>query len=170
MRGFRWSGTDLAAGVLRVERPRLLISGTVVDGKPKTRGSQREVYLDAPTSEMLGAHFRAQVKARTRAGDAWHDDDLVFCHEDGTGYRPDYVTRRFKLLAAEAGLPVITLHEGRHTAASLARDAGVDPEIRRRALGHADAAMTSHYTHVHAESHRAAADQVAALVAKAAGA
>lgn len=30
--------------------------------------------------------------------------------------------------------------------------------------------MTSHYTHVLAESHRAAADQVAALVAKAVGA
>jgi len=68
------------------------------------------------------------------------------------------------VLAAEAGVPVIKLHEGRHSAASLARDAEVDPEIRRRTLGHADAAMTSHYTHIEAQAHRDAAEAVASLV------
>ena len=53
---------------------------------------------------------------------------------------------------------------GCHSAASLARDAAVDPEIRRRTLGHADAAMTAHYTHIEAEAHKAAADVVARLV------
>ena len=53
---------------------------------------------------------------------------------------------------------------GRHTAASLARDAEVDAEIRRKTLGHADAAMTSHYTHIEAAAHQAAAEAVAALV------
>jgi hypothetical protein len=48
--------------------------------------------------------------------------------------------------------------------ASLARDAAVDPEIRRRTLGHADAAMTAHYTHIEAEAHKAAAEAVAKLV------
>jgi hypothetical protein len=46
----------------------------------------------------------------------------------------------------------------------LAHDAQVDPEIRRRTLGHADAAMTSHYTHPEAEAHKAAAEAVAKLV------
>jgi hypothetical protein len=40
----------------------------------------------------------------------------------------------------------------------------VDPEIRRKTLGHADQAMTSHYTHIEAEAHRAAAEAVALLV------
>jgi hypothetical protein len=44
----------------------------------------------------------------------------------GRPYKPDYVTLRFKRLSALAGLPVMKLHEGRHTAASLARDAEVD--------------------------------------------
>ena len=43
---------------------------------------------------------------------------------------------------------MIKLHEGRHSAASLARDAGVDPKIRREQLGHTTGAMTDHYTHV----------------------
>ena len=61
-------------------------------------------------------------------------------------------------------LPVIKLHEGRHSAASLARGAEVDSEIRGRTLGHADAAMTAHYTHIEAEAHKAAAEAVAKLV------
>jgi integrase len=44
-------------------------------------------------------------------------------------------SRRFKALARDAGLPPIKLHEGRHSAASLARDAQVDSEIRRKTLG-----------------------------------
>lgn len=75
---------------------------------------------------------------------AWQDNDLIFCQPDGRPWNPDYVTRRFKRLAAQAGVPVLTLHEGgRHTADSLMRDAGVDQEIRMREVGHADRASTT---------------------------
>lgn len=51
---------------------------------------------------------------------AWarQDDDLVFCQDDGTPWKPDHVSRRFKALAAAVLLLVIKLHEGRHSAAS----------------------------------------------------
>lgn len=162
--GFRWSGSDLDAGYLSVDRPVLLIGKDVVEGRPKSDAGKRRIWLDAGTVTLLREHRKAQLAARLRAGQAWQDNDLVFCKDDGTPWKPDHVSRRFKQLAAEARLPVIKLHEGRHSAASLARDAAVDPEIRRKTLGHADAAMTSHYTHIEAEAHRAAAEAVAALV------
>jgi integrase len=56
-------------------------------------------------------------------------------------------------------------HEGRHSAASLARDAGVDRSIRKEDLGHATESMTDHYTHIEAEAHLQAAESVARLVA-----
>jgi integrase len=99
-----------------------------------------------------------------KAGEAWQDNDLVFCQDDGTPFRPDHISRRFKMLAASAGVEPIKLDEGRHSAASLARDAGVDPKIRQDDLGHADAAMTDHYTHVLADAHLAAAEAVTQLV------
>jgi integrase len=162
--GLRWADSDLDAGYVRVRRPIVLIGGDVVESAPKTPTGDRLIWLDARTVRLLREHRKAQLVARLRAGEAWQDNDLMFCKDDGTPYRPDYVTRRFKALAAQAGLPVIKLHEGRHSAASLARDAEVDPEIRRRTLGHADAAMTSHYTHIEAEAHKAAAEAVANLV------
>ncbi len=163
--GFRWSGTDLDAGYLSVERTVLELGGHVIQGQPKTATSARKVWLDDDTIALLREHRKVQLEARLRAGDAWHDNDLVFCRPDGSPWPPDYVSRRFKALAAEAGLRVIKLHEGRHSAASLAHDANVDAEIRRRTLGHADKAMTSRYTHPEQTAYRAAANSVAAYVA-----
>jgi len=165
--GFRWTGSDLDAGYLTVQRPILLIGARVVEGTPKT-GVEREVYLDAETARLLREHRKSQLAARLRAGSAWVDNDLVFRQAAGTPYRPDYVYRRFRRLAADASLPVIRLHEGRHTAVSLMRDAGVDQAVRMRAVGHVTESVHDRYTHVLADSHRAAAEQVAALVAKAA--
>jgi len=113
---------------------------------------------------LVREHRKAQLRTRMVAGEACQENDLIFCQDDGTPWKPDYVSRRFKALAAAPGLSPIKLHEGRHSAASLARDAEVDPEIRRRTLGHADAAMTSHYTHIDAQALRGAAEAVAALV------
>jgi integrase len=81
------------------------------------------------------------------------------------------VSRRFKRLAAGAGVPPIKLHEGgRHTGNSLMRDGGVDQEIRMREVGHSDRDVNSRYTHILGDAHLAAAEQVAALVRKAGGA
>jgi integrase len=147
-----------------VARPLLLIGANVVEGRPKTQAGERQIWLDDHTITRLREHRKQQLAARLAAGPAWQDNDLIFCKDDGTPWRPDYVTRRFKVIAKAAGLPVIKLHEGRHSAASLARDADVDPEIRRQTLGHADQAMTSRYTHIEAQAHREAAEAVARLV------
>ena len=102
-----------------------------------------------------------------RAGAGWQDNDLIFCRSDGTPWRPSYVSRRFASLAQQAGVPVIKLHEARHSAISLMRDAGVDAELRMREVGHSDRSVHGRYTHVLDAAHRAAAEQVAALVAQA---
>jgi integrase len=163
--GFRWSGADLEAGSLAVQRPILQLGGTITEEiQAKSKAGERKIWLDATTIVLLKAHRKAQLAARLKASTAWLDNDLVFCREDGSPWPPDYVSRRFKAIAKACGVPVIKLHEGRHSAASLARDAAVDPEIRRKTLGHADQAMTSHYTHIEAEAHRAAANQVARFV------
>jgi integrase len=100
-----------------------------------------------------------------KAGPAWQDNDLIFCQADGRPWNPDRVSKRFKKLAAQAGVPVIKLHEGgRHTGNSLMRDAGVDQEVRMREVGHAGKDINDRYTHVLIQAHLAAAEQTAALV------
>lgn len=55
-----------------------------------------------------------------------------------TNFRP----RFFDPAAARAGIPGLTPHELRHTAASLAIKAGANVEVVQLMLGHASAAMT----------------------------
>ena len=91
----------------------MLIGGEVVEGKPKTKAGERRVWLDAVSAAMVRAHRQAPLAARLRASTAWQNNDLIFAREDGS---PDYVSRRFKAVAAATGLRVIKLHEGRHSA------------------------------------------------------
>lgn len=76
-------------------------------------------------------------------------------------FSPDTVSRTFRALAAAAGLPPIKLHEGRHTAASLALEAGLDIKVVSAALGHSGTQITRDlYQHVRV----AVADEAAAAV------
>ena len=61
-------------------------------------------------------------------------------------------------------MPPIKLHEARHSANSLMREAGVDQELRMQIVGHSDKGVNDRYTHMLIEAHRAAAEQTAAYV------
>ena len=167
--GFRWSFADLDQGVLTVKRPILQLGGKLhEEATAKSRAGDRLEFLDTETAQLLREHRKAQLAARLRAGEAWQEDDLIFCQADGRPWNPDHVSKRFKKLAAQAGVPVIKLHEGgRHTGNSLMRDAGVDQEVRMREVGHAGKDINDRYTHVLIEAHLAAAEQTAALVRQA---
>jgi integrase len=141
------------------------IGGEVVLGRPKTKAGERPVSLDAGTVEALRAHRKRQLAQRLAWGNAYEDNDLVFAREDGSMEMPERVSRRFKQLAREAGLPPIKLHGGRHTAASLALEAGVAMKVVSDQLGHSTTAITSDlYTHVYKVVRDDAADRVAALL------
>jgi integrase len=162
--GLRWSGADLGAGYIRVDRTVLLVGSEVTEGTPKTRAGERLIWLDSKTIELLRRHRAVQDLERQFAGEAWQDSDLVFCRNDGAPYRPDYVTRRFQAVARAAGLPPIKLHEGRRSAVSMQREALVDPELTQRTVGHSNVGMTRHYTHPQAQAYRSAAEATAAQV------
>ncbi len=71
-------------------------------------------------------------------------------------------------LALETGVAVIKMHEaGRHAGASLMRGADVSNDVRMKAVGHVTESVYDRHTHVKAAAHGAAAEQVAALLARA---
>lgn len=161
----RWRDVDLDGGFLEVRESAVDVAGTVVVGRPKSRAGERVVSLDAGTVEALRAHRKRQAAERLAWGEAYHDKDLVFAREDGSMERPDRVSRHFKQLASAAGLPPIKLHGGRHTAASLALEAGVALKTVSDQLGHSTTSITADlYTHVSKVVRDDAAERVAALV------
>jgi site-specific recombinase XerD len=61
---------------------------------------------------------------------------FVFTNLNGEPMAPDRLTRIFKTLAAQAGLPPVRLDDLRHGAATLALAAGVDLRVVQDMLGH----------------------------------
>ena len=164
--GLRWIDVDLGNAVLTVREQRVVLGHEVVTGPPKTAsGSDRTVDLDTQTVGVLIALQLAQAADREAWGTGWVDSGLVFCREDGSGWHPGYVTSRFRVLAVEAGLRPIRLHDLRHGQASLMLAAGVSMSIVSKRLGHSTLSLTSDtYSHLLAGVGQSAAMAAAALV------
>jgi integrase len=112
------------------------VRGHIVWGTPKNKEA-RSVPFPAFLAESLAR--RCEGKGR---------EDLVFTAPDGGVMRGNNFRKRTFNAAVEAlrsedpAAPVVTPHDLRHTAASLAISAGANVKAVQRMLGHRDAAMT----------------------------
>jgi integrase len=157
--GLKWDRVDLDRGLLLVHWQRTASSQGVVEKAPKGK-SKRAVAMGPALVAVLRAHKDRQDEEKAAAGiGVYHDRGYVFCREDGEPYYPKYFTDQWAKSCAEAGVPVISLHDARHTSATTGADAGVPEHVMQRRLGHADGRTTREvYTHVLPESERKAAE------------
>jgi integrase len=103
----------------------------------------------------------------------WQDNDPIFERGDRTVLHSHNITHAFPRLARRLNatlpkdqqLPVIRLHDLRHTAATLILANGEHPRIVQERLGHSDVSMTlNRYSHVTESMQRDAADRLAKLL------
>jgi integrase len=140
--------------------------GALVIGPLKTAASRRVVALDATTVVVLRAHLA--VQQWTCHANGVQPSGFVFTGADGGPLSPDYLTRTFRQLVEESGLPPVRLHDLRHGAATLALAAGADLKVVADQLGHCSIVLTADtYTSVATELALAAAEAVGRLVLKA---
>ncbi|WP_111718757.1 tyrosine-type recombinase/integrase [Homoserinimonas sp. OAct 916] len=141
--GLRWGeATALRVSDLDMLRRRLAVrlnavnvGGTIIVGTPKSHTSR-----SVPFPEFLTEQLAKLCEGKAR-------DQLVF--GDGVTHlrQPDsrrgwYVAAIRDATARDNDFPRLTLHDLRHTAASLAISAGANAKAVQRMLGHASAAMT----------------------------
>jgi integrase len=163
--GLRWQDLDIEPGHLRITQEVLELGGRIVFDTPKSKTSRRVVSLDSETTRLIKAHQAAQRRERFAAGPLYADGDLIFCNQVGEVLRPGHVSAEFKRLARGVGLPAIKLHEGRHSAATLALEAGLDIKVVSAQLGHSQTSITHDlYQHVRQVVADDAAERVAALL------
>ena len=107
----RWSEVDIEAGSLRIERTLSEIGGHLVWGAPKTSNGRRTIALDAETVSLLCSHRACQSAERLALGEAYRDNGLVFCRQDGEPIWPGTVSSGFHDVSKTAGLTAIRLHD-----------------------------------------------------------
>ena len=143
LRALTWDHVDLDQGVIHVWR------STRRDGDTKTPKSRRSLVLPRRAIDALQAHRKRQDAERLAAGEAWHDTNLVFCHEDGRQYSSDALNWRFSKMTRRAGIGHWHAHEGRHTAVSIMSTNGVPIQEISDTVGHKSTHVTETvYRHV----------------------
>ncbi|MFD4183562.1 tyrosine-type recombinase/integrase [Rhodococcus sp. NPDC058514] len=123
--GMAWESIDLDAGTVAVVQGRVAVnSSETAIGDPKSARSRRVLPIPPDVAAALRAFKVAQASERLALGSGYPDTGLVAVHEDGLPIRHEWYGDEFKRQAKAAGVPVIRLHDARHTAASIMLDAG----------------------------------------------
>lgn len=92
----------------------------------------------------------------------YQDNDYVFCKENGSLYRPNYISSEFIRFLKKNNLPHIKFHALRHTFASLANELSITLFDISKLLGHSSVGTTSKvYTHTFDKANHKAIDAVA---------
>ena len=169
----RWRDLDLDVARLSVRRSAGIVKTKgegeqLVEGPTKS-GRQRSVDLDQRTIDALRRYRVARAGLDLRLV---RDESLIFGDLNGGHLNPDRFSRRFtrslalarSQLGADA-LPMMRVHDLRHTHASVLLAAGVPVKVVSERLGHATVTITLEtYQHVMPGMQAEAAARFAALV------
>jgi integrase len=160
----RWDDIDWNARTLRVDEGLVPIRGGTAWTDAKNTRSRRRVPLDTDTLEQLARRRRAQAQERLVAGSAWAKHDLILTTRTGGPVMPRSFDRALEGLVQKAGLPPLSSHGLRHTAAThMVRGAADVGELRAVAdvLGHSPEMLLRIYAHALPESTRAVTERIA---------
>lgn len=175
-----WEHLDLDAGTASVRRVlvwRTAKQGGWYFGPPKTAGSRRTVRLAPSLVADLREHRRRQLEERLKAGPRYQPHDLVFAvpfspyHPDAAGgpLAPRNLHRRHMRPALERAELDTSLHLYclRHSYATIALAAGIDPKAVSESMGHSSVAFTQDtYQHTIPAMREAASATLDALLFK----
>jgi integrase len=155
LQALRWEDVDLATGIIRVERSWDKKEGPI---EPKSRAGRRSVPIPAALRDYLVEH-----KLRS----AWRDG-LVFGRSPREAFNEWTALSSADRTWKKAKLTRITLHECRHTFASLMIAAGVNAKALSTYLGHSSVTITyDRYGHLMPGNEEAAAELLDAYLKRA---
>lgn len=126
------------------------VGGKLLHRETKTEASEVPAL---PFPEIVGTALRLRASQhaedKDKAGEAWQEHNLMFTTRYGTPIEPRNFNRSWDNRIAKAGVPKITVHDGRRTCGSLLADLDVHPRVAMTILRHAQFAITMEiYTEV----------------------
>lgn len=164
MRGLKYTDIDKKKNVIRVQRTLKYIEGEgYYEDTPKTRTSKRDIPLTAATLQLL------EEQRKFWGFKVEKMDRYLFCNELGEPLsrarvraETDRIVKRIR--AAGHDFPHITPHVFRHTFATRAIEAGMQPQVLKTILGHSSLAMTMDlYSHVLPETRAEEMEKIASV-------
>jgi len=132
--GLRWCDIDFDKKLICIRQQLIEIAGQFIIGEPKSSAGKRELPM-LPHIEVILAELRAKSPDNAPEG-------FIFRTSTGTHYQPSNVYKVFKREINNLGLPDISIHDIRHTVATLMKDNNVPVKDAQMTLGHANIQTT----------------------------
>lgn len=166
--GLKWDDIDEEQMTIRIVRnvtPVANAEEKIYVGPTKGK-HQRILPLAQPALEAL---MSLKTSEKENGKEYCHEDSYIF-HGSKSYDIPEHpaaIYAYIKRFIRKNNLPDISVHDLRHTAASLAVEAGVDLRVIQTLLGHHDYATTSkYYAGVSAKVQRAAVEGITKLLSQ----
>ncbi|MDR0935829.1 MAG: site-specific integrase, partial [Oscillospiraceae bacterium] len=163
--GLKWDSIDFPRNIVTIKHTVVQQQTIELKDTTKSTSSYRSFPLTNDVREMLLALKATEKENRRLFGKEYHENDYIFKRDDGTLFRPDFVTGKFGDLLKKYDLPHIRFHDLRHSCASLLISLGFSLKDIQEWLGHADITTTANiYAHLDAKRKQGMANSLTSAV------
>jgi integrase len=138
----KWSDIDLDKQTLWVRGTLARTDKGLYVTSPKTQASVRQIHLSTHLAGLLKSHLLAQSVEIAQAGNKYLQKGFVFATRTGEPVDPRNLQRSVQIACKKAGLPVVSPHTLRHSAATMMLEAGIPIHVVSRQLGHSNINIT----------------------------
>ncbi len=159
----RWDDLDTTANTLRIDESLVATNEGAAWGNAKNERSRRTIPIDDDTMRVLTKRHAEQAAEQLAAGSEWEDNDLIIATRTGRLVLPRSYDRALARIVDKTGLPRLTSHGLRHTAAShMVQGANDLGELRAIAdlLGHSPEMLMNTYAHALPNSQAAVVERL----------
>lgn len=163
-----WKHIDFEHSKIHIKQSAYYVKGEIIIKSPKTKDSVRFVTVPHSVLNILEEYQKEQDSYKKRLGSRWKGKNWLFIQADGSIMHVNTPYNKFHKLieeynrnaSKEEQLPILSLHDLRHTNASLlVRSNKVDTKTISKKLGHSDMTTTMrYYIHSYEESEQETAD------------
>lgn len=152
-----WNDIDFQNNTISIHKSVCYTKGQIIIKKPKTQKSNRTITLPSSVINIINIYYKEWEQLKETLGPDWKGSDYLFIQSDGSLMHPSTPYHKFKEIIHQYNatcqkesdkLPLITLHDLRHTSATLLISQNIDIAVVSERLGHSNISTTLDiYTH-----------------------
>lgn len=123
-----------------------IIGHTYIDDNLKTDESYRDIPMTDRLKQLLWQIYIERKELRAKENKIFDPSkEYVFLNTIGTPYLPERLDGKLKSIIEKYNLEHMTVYGFRHSFATLMSENGMDKEVLREIMGHADFETTDFY-------------------------